>query len=53
MAAPFHCTKDPKRPGYCKETHGEIGLTGAGAIFTPEACLAQINQWAANERAAD
>jgi hypothetical protein len=49
----FRCTPDAERPGYCRETFGQLGLAGAGAIADPAICLDQVAKWVAAERAAE
>lgn len=49
----FHCTSNPKRPGYCLETFGDFGLDAVGAIADNETCLTQVADWVDGELAAD
>lgn len=49
----FTCTPDKEKPGYCKETYTDMGLSAVGRIADNETCLKFTAEWIAAERAAD
>lgn len=48
----FTCTPDPAKPGYCKETFADAGLSAVGRIADDKTCMKLTSDWIAAERVA-